>query len=80
MLLKNDKMNGGKSVLERIHLVIGLPAADAFHHRTCTVNFRTSINIPLKYATLGNPKQGNSGRPIDQILILSARLVVVLHI
>ena len=54
----------GKTVLERIYKVIDLLAADAFYHQMCTVNFRTSRNIPLKYATLSNPKQKNSGRPV----------------
>ena len=57
----------GKTVLQRIHQVIDLSTADAIYHQMCDVNFRTSRNIPLKYATISNPKQRHSGRPIDQI-------------
>ena len=46
----------GKTVLERIQQAIALPAADVFYHQMCNVIFRTSRNIPLKYATLSNPK------------------------
>ena len=49
----------GKTVLERMYQV-----ADAFHHQMCNVKFKTSRNIPLKYATLSNPKQRNSARSI----------------
>ena len=47
----------GKTILERIHQVTDLQAVDVFHHQMCNVNFRTTINIPLKHATLSNPKQ-----------------------
>ena len=35
-----------KIVLEKIHQVIALPAADPFYHQMCNVNFRASRNIP----------------------------------
>ena len=36
-----------KTVLERIHQVIDLPAADAFYYQMCNVNFSRSRNISL---------------------------------
>ena len=57
----------GKAVLERIYHVFDLPPANAIYHQMCIMNFRTSKNIPLKYAALSNAKQRNSRRPIDQI-------------
>ena len=46
----------GKTVLERIYKVFDLPTANAIYHQMCNMNFRTSRNIPLKYATLSNAK------------------------
>ena len=68
----------GKTILERIHHVIDLPAADAFHHQMWNVNFRSSRSIPLQHATLSNPTQKILGDLLIRFgLILSTRLVLL---
>ena len=69
-----------KAVLETIHQVIDLTPADVFYHQMCKVNFRTSKNIPLKYATLSNPKRRNSEDLLIRFgEILFAKLVLPPH-
>jgi len=54
----------GHTILERLNMVIDLPAADACYHQSCNVNFRTSKQIPNKYST--TPKRKSIGRPVSE--------------
>ena len=71
-----------KIVLEKIDQVVALLAADTFYHQMCNVNFRASRNIPLKYATLSNPKRRKFWKTYwsDSVFFLSSRLVLLLYI
>ena len=59
-ITEKRKGEWGKTVLERMYQV-----ADAFYRQMCNIKFKTtSRHIPLKYATLSNPKRRNSARSI----------------
>ena len=56
---RDDKQ--GSDVKSRLETIHDLPAADATSHQSCSVNFRTSKNIPQ----VGNEKGKKCGRPVN---------------
>lgn len=51
-------------VLNRISLVLDLPAADAVYHQKCNVNFRTLRQLPRSYSdNVVTPPKKSAGRP-----------------